>query len=197
MPSSIPTPQEFLGRLRERVKSFPRSDESKDSFGGIWVETRALPRSSTRDTAEPKPSSVPNGSQRTKKRLAEWILFFIWLSALLYLTALLALWGTGLVATEGFGLVTGNPLFASSFSGDSACQPGGDFNPFADTYTSWTLAGFFQISVAFGSLSFTEAKVVDVVWDLVSASSYALVLFLYARVSAKLILSPIPSLSGG
>ena len=162
-------------RLQEHVKAHPKSNDSEDSFGKIWIESREVPSSIPHDVAEPKPSAVSDGPTRTKKGLAKWILFFIWLSTLMYLTPLLALWGTGLVTPWGPRLVTGNPLFSSSFSGESACQPGGNFNPFPDTYTAWTSAGFFQISMAFGSLSFTEAKVVDVVWDLVS-NSYALVL---------------------
>lgn len=32
----------------------------------------------------------------------------------------------------------------------------------------WAISDFFEITLAFGPLSFTEAKVIDVVWDIVS-----------------------------
>lgn len=48
-----------------------------------------------------------------------------------------------------------------------ACQPDGQFNPVVNSYVWWSWDGVFQVTMAFGELSFTQAKVVDIVWDLV------------------------------
>ena len=47
------------------------------------------------------------------------------------------------------------------------CQPDSTFRD-DDDYSNWDLSGLFQINLRFGSLSFTQAKVVDVAWDVVS-----------------------------
>ncbi len=60
----------------------------------------------------------------------------------------------------------------------TACQPGGSFSPYGDDYNWWSKDGFFEITYGFGSLSFTEAKIIDVAWDLVSRPTVFLVLWL-------------------
>lgn len=52
-------------------------------------------------------------------------------------------------------------------SDTSACKPDGNFSPYANTYNAWGSSGFFQITLAFGSLSFTSAKVIDICWDMI------------------------------
>jgi hypothetical protein len=47
------------------------------------------------------------------------------------------------------------------------CQPDGTFGYNSD-YNIWDIAGLFQIELRYGSLSFTQAKIIDVVWDVVS-----------------------------
>lgn len=53
-----------------------------------------------------------------------------------------------------------------SFRG-SACQPDGSFSIFPFDYYAWGISGFFQITIGFGSLTFTKAKAIDIVWDIV------------------------------
>ena len=48
-----------------------------------------------------------------------------------------------------------------------ACLPDGTFSLKHDTYNYWAASGFFQITLGFGSLSFAEAKIIDVAWDVV------------------------------
>src|SRR3569833_514602 len=50
----------------------------------------------------------------------------------------------------------------------SACKPDGSFNPHWISYDVWSISGFFQITMGFGALTFTQAKVIDVIWDVVS-----------------------------
>jgi hypothetical protein len=52
----------------------------------------------------------------------------------------------------------------------TACPPDGSFRLDPETFSYWSKEGFFQITLGFGKLSFTAAKVVDVVWDVVSTT---------------------------
>lgn len=80
-----------------------------------------------------------------------------------------------------FGLI--GALVAFNFSAwkmidGKACLPDGSFrvssyslgkadNP--DVYNFWSMSNFFQITVGGGELSFTQAKVIDVIWDVVGS----------------------------
>lgn len=77
-----------------------------------------------------------------------WFLFFCWVAGLL--TCLIIV-----------------PLIWSNYYMSSACLPDGTFSIY-EIYDVWDIKGFFQITSGFGELTFTEAKVVDVVWDVVS-----------------------------
>jgi hypothetical protein len=55
------------------------------------------------------------------------------------------------------------------FDTSGVCLPNGQFAIYNDTYDRWALPGFFQITLGFGSLSFSKVKVIDIVWDVVSA----------------------------
>lgn len=49
------------------------------------------------------------------------------------------------------------------------CKPGGTFFSESDrSWSYWSRAGWFQITLGGGRLSFPQAKAVDVAWDLVS-----------------------------
>jgi hypothetical protein len=50
----------------------------------------------------------------------------------------------------------------------TACQPDGSFSLDLYDYKPWDASGFVQITLGFGTLTFTQAKVIDVVWDMVS-----------------------------
>ncbi|KAI0182319.1 hypothetical protein EV127DRAFT_355165 [Xylaria flabelliformis] len=54
----------------------------------------------------------------------------------------------------------------STASLSAACRPDGTFSAF-EGYSFWDSSGFFQITFAFGSFSFTEVKVIDITWDVV------------------------------
>ncbi|KAI1346320.1 hypothetical protein F5Y01DRAFT_321917 [Xylaria sp. FL0043] len=48
----------------------------------------------------------------------------------------------------------------------SACRPDDTFSPF-DGYSYWDISGFFQVTLPLGTFTFTQAKVIDIVWDIV------------------------------
>lgn len=79
-----------------------------------------------------------------------WFLFFCWVAGLM--TAMIVV-----------------PTVWSHYYMSSACLPDGSFSIY-EIYNPWDIKGFFQITSGFGELTFTQAKVVDVVWDVVSCS---------------------------
>jgi hypothetical protein len=87
------------------------------------------------------------------------------------LWALVVLWSLGL--TTGFVLLSVWSVFESSARAGygSACLPDDSFSLRPDKYQYWSNAGFFQITLGAGSLTFTQAKAIDVIWDIVSFGS--------------------------
>lgn len=77
-----------------------------------------------------------------------FLLFTYWLISILSLLAML-------------------PFAATTNAFSSACMPDGSFNIARDGYNIWSLTGFFQITIGFGPLSFTEAKIINTCWDVV------------------------------
>jgi hypothetical protein len=55
------------------------------------------------------------------------------------------------------------------FSPSQGCQPGGKFSPYSSAYSPWVSGDIFEITLGFGAMSFTQAKVIDIGWDLVSS----------------------------
>lgn len=51
-----------------------------------------------------------------------------------------------------------------------ACLPDGRFSLDPDAYDYWKPSGFFQVTLGFGTLTFAQAKIIDVVWDVVSTA---------------------------
>ncbi|KAI0394822.1 hypothetical protein F5Y17DRAFT_426291 [Xylariaceae sp. FL0594] len=78
----------------------------------------------------------------------------LWVLLLLFSLGILILFG----ALPSLSLGSGQP---------SACHPDGTFSPFGQDYSPWELQGFFQINLAFGHLTYTQVKAIDVVWDIV------------------------------
>jgi hypothetical protein len=76
-----------------------------------------------------------------------------------------------LLAVGIFGSFIFVPVLVSRYTSfrrvDSACQLDGSFSLYHDV-GYWEISGFFQITLPFGSLTFTQAKVIDIVWDVVS-----------------------------
>lgn len=63
-------------------------------------------------------------------------------------------------------------LFDDVFRKDgmSACQPDGSFNMHSNSYNQWSTSSVFEITLSFGELSFGQAKLIDVAWDVVRCS---------------------------
>jgi hypothetical protein len=100
------------------------------------------------------------GHQQARKDIrARWrigiisFLFAVWLSGLSASIILLATLRT-----------FSDPYLIKTSPG---CQPDNRFGLYPDKYQYWSPPGLFQITLSFGVLSFTQAKVIDVVWDTV------------------------------
>ncbi|KAI8626410.1 hypothetical protein F5Y19DRAFT_222498 [Xylariaceae sp. FL1651] len=77
-----------------------------------------------------------------------------------FLGVLFALWVIGLLILQL------EIIFLGFRSSSSACRPDGTFSPFKD-YSYWDIQGFFQVNLAFGKLTFTQAKAIDTIWDVI------------------------------
>jgi hypothetical protein len=55
-----------------------------------------------------------------------------------------------------------------SLVGATACRPDGAFSLQPNDYDYWDASGFFQVTLGFEAMTFSEAKALDVVWDVVS-----------------------------
>jgi hypothetical protein len=88
------------------------------------------------------------------QRLFVWCAIILWTGGLT--TAFIAL--TVLVSFPGL----------TSSRDWGVCNPDESFRTTAGKFNYWASSGFFQITFGFGKWSFTKAKVIDVVWDIVS-----------------------------
>jgi hypothetical protein len=84
-----------------------------------------------------------------------------WLRGLGWFFALT--WIVGLILS-----VASVSLITTFTSTNSACQPDGSFRLHPETFSVWSSSGFFQITLGAGHLTFAEAKVIDIVWDIAS-----------------------------
>ncbi|KAH7087845.1 hypothetical protein FB567DRAFT_592502 [Paraphoma chrysanthemicola] len=80
-------------------------------------------------------------------------------------------WLTGVVLSLALLVRLATTTDLSSLTSDRfvACQPNGLPDIYPDRYRYWAGSGFFQITLGWGKLSFTQAKVIDVAWDIIFA----------------------------
>ncbi|KZM27916.1 uncharacterized protein EKO05_0010306 [Ascochyta rabiei] len=79
-----------------------------------------------------------------------WVLVFVWFSSL----------------TAGFVFLCVFSTWTKEYTLPSACLPDDSFNLQPGSYQYWSNSGFFQITLGFGRLTFTQAKAIDVIWDM-------------------------------
>lgn len=104
-------------------------------------------------------NEVPHDLKSTKWRRTaasyfKWLGFSIWAPGLIVLCVI-------------FPLVITPSISLESSEYWNYCAPDGSFS--LDPTNPWNPDWTFQIVLAFGSLSFTQAKVIDIVWDIVSS----------------------------
>jgi hypothetical protein len=88
------------------------------------------------------------------------------------LAELISAWCVALLAATAALIIKG--VSTSVFDPLATCQTYGLFN--TDDNNLWGLSGFFQINLSFGPLTFTQAKLIDVAWEIVRTQSISKVL---------------------
>lgn len=74
-------------------------------------------------------------------------------------------WSSYLLTYLALALLSPTSLY---YQAAAACLPDGNFNIYYDSYSPWAAEGTFQITMAYGAISFGQAKIIDVIWDVVS-----------------------------
>lgn len=113
------------------------------SVGTFWADTRNELRHDLKSTRW----------RQTAASYFTWLGFSIWALALFVLCLV-------------FPLRIMDTISLESSNYWNYCAPDGSFS--LNPTNPWNPDWAFQIVLAFGSLSFTQAKVVDIVWDVVS-----------------------------
>jgi hypothetical protein len=54
------------------------------------------------------------------------------------------------------------------------CEPDGTFNTGLESVSVWSPSKAFQITLAFGSMRFSTAKLIDIIWDVVGGQTHLL-----------------------
>ncbi|USP75159.1 uncharacterized protein yc1106_02433 [Curvularia clavata] len=119
-------------------------------------QDRATSSSAIRAKVSRFPTLWREGHRRAAKDFrARWRRCGLW--------CLVAMWLVGLI----FALIA-LILADSELQYDlGACLPDGSFSLDPDSYRYFSGSGFFEITLAFGSMTFTQAKAIDVAWDIV------------------------------
>jgi hypothetical protein len=169
----------------------PLSQDSKSLSRGITPVFMMAPSSTSLhllglESSSPRSDSTtpvtPSQADRTQSqagRIRSWWAQS-WRDARADLKA--ARWGRGLLWVSFFlltaGLLVTFIILADTASREtgftsirSACPPDGYFDLYGG-FGYWQISGFFQITLPFGSLDFTQAKVIDIIWDVVSRILY-------------------------
>jgi hypothetical protein len=95
-------------------------------------------------------------------RSTNWLLGLGWFS-------FICIWCGGLiVAIILVSLIFTNSVFLTYEGSFSPCLPDGSFSLTPDKYNPWTVSDALEITFGFGNLSFAKAKLIDVIWDVVS-----------------------------
>jgi hypothetical protein len=123
-------------------------EKASSYLGRLWAETCNEVRHDLKSTRW----------RHTASSFLAWLGFSIWALGLTILCLI-------------FPLVITNDASLESSEYWNYCAPDGSFS--LEPTNPWSPDWTFQIVLAFGSLSFTQAKVVDIVWDVVSLAEKA------------------------
>lgn len=100
-----------------------------------------------------RPVAEAAGQAWRDLRSARWANFALW-----------ALYWSSAVAIFTAIFLLSTPLYSSDMFRDTLCRPDGSIGA---EYNFWNFSGFFDISLAAGSFTFTNVKMIDVAWQLV------------------------------
>src|SRR5690242_18712624 len=145
------------------LKSFP---SSRTSSYVSWIGVR------TQSALKRSPSSIKTTWLSVQRQAISdfrarsgrgclWMLATLWVCGLTTGFVILCVWSARV-----------SHSWYSSSSRSSTCLPDEEFSLRPETYQYWSRSGFFQITLGTGDLTFTQAKAIDVIWDIVSNRNY-------------------------
>lgn len=126
--------------------------EPSSYLAKLWAEIRNEVRHDLKSTRW----------RQTAVSYFKWLGFSIWALGLIVLCVI-------------FPLVITPSISLESSEYWNYCAPDGSFS--LDPTNPWNPDWTFQIVLAFGSLSFTQAKVIDIVWDIVSSNKFSISIY--------------------
>ncbi|WXC57974.1 hypothetical protein SNK03_003875 [Fusarium graminearum] len=132
------------------LESPEKRDESSKSSSSITTLIKGAFKDARKDI-----KSIPRPFSSSSRRFWARFGIVIWFASLFTLLSFLSFW-------MSLGL-------------ESPCEADGDFNIELDSEMGgfkyrgdlWAIKGFFEVTLGWGKLSFTAAKLIDVTWDLV------------------------------
>lgn len=132
------------------LESPEKRDESSKSSSSITTLIKGAFKDARKDI-----KSIPRPFSSSSRRFLARFGIVIWFASLFTLLSFLSFW-------MSLGL-------------ESPCEADGDFNIELDSEMGgfkyrgdlWAIKGFFEVTLGWGKLSFTAAKLIDVTWDLV------------------------------
>lgn len=133
-------------------------EKATSYLGSLWAETIKELRHDLKSTRW----------RDTTAAYFTWLFFSIWAVGLFILCVI-------------FPIVIIPEVTQESSDYWNYCAPDGSFS--LEPTNPWNLDWTFQIVLAFGSLTFTQAKVVDVVWDIVSFFNTRSILALASKIN--------------
>ncbi|KAI1380584.1 hypothetical protein F4677DRAFT_403956 [Hypoxylon crocopeplum] len=83
------------------------------------------------------------------------------------LWSLYGAWFLSLLSIFFYLVMSGLYSSGSTYGDSTACRSDSSFNVNISAYNSWAASGFFKISLGGGNLTFTQAKVIDILWDII------------------------------
>ncbi|KAM7215732.1 hypothetical protein V8F06_008842 [Rhypophila decipiens] len=98
-------------------------------------------------------------------RLAKGYLLAYWLTGLVSVSVTVSLYLSSVSMSWMLAFLGPPALTASAMRKAPGCLPNGEFNARSMRYNVFDPSGLFQITQGFGELSFTQAKIIDVIWD--------------------------------
>lgn len=128
------------------------------------ITTVAQNSNRTENHYESRSEQVEDTFQETSTKRISEIFFLHLLVTVCVISTIVAL----IVTIIGPGKFTNIP---------GSCHPDGIFR-YSQRYSPWAISGLFQITFGFGSMSFSEAKLIDVTWDLLIGRGGCLLSFL-------------------
>lgn len=123
------------------------------------------PNSTTTTSANPSPKARKTNVWRHSHSLALSDLKSRWRRGILWTTYLAVV--IIFILALSIAISSSTPTNKPKFDDSVACLPDGRFSLDPGEFDFWGYGGFFEITMGYGQFTFTQAKAIDVGWDVV------------------------------